>query len=157
MLDLNCDLEMSDFTNLCNSLSVEWFLVLRNPLVDTSKHFTLHFSWVMSAAKWEYIAPHNMNTNREREIIVKNKYLNHICNFIHQRNYCNQKVKVARATWEVQETPLLVICQKTFTQKSTSFWLLWNKQPEKELVQIHAHNYLEVLRITSWNIFFGGA
>ena len=41
MLDLNCDLEMFFFTNLCNSFSVEWFLVLMNPLVDTSKQFTL--------------------------------------------------------------------------------------------------------------------
>ena len=54
MLDLNCDLVMSDFTNLCNAFSVEWFLVLMNPLVDTSKQFTLHFSSEMSAAKWEY-------------------------------------------------------------------------------------------------------
>ena len=51
MLDLNCDLVMSDFTNLCNAFSVEWFLVLMNPLVDTSKQFTLHFSSEMSAAK----------------------------------------------------------------------------------------------------------
>ena len=50
MLDLNCDLVMSDFTNLCNAFSVEWFLVLMNPLVDTSKQFNLHFSSEMSAA-----------------------------------------------------------------------------------------------------------
>ena len=51
MLDLNCDLEMSDFTNLCSAFSVEWFLVLRNPLVDTSKQLTLHLKCVMSVVK----------------------------------------------------------------------------------------------------------
>ena len=55
MLDLNCDLEMSDFTNLCSAFSVEWFLVLRNPLVDTSKQLTLHLKCVMSVEKWAYL------------------------------------------------------------------------------------------------------
>ena len=43
MFDLNCDLVMFGLTNLWSVFSVEWFLVERNPLVDTSKQLTLYF------------------------------------------------------------------------------------------------------------------
>ena len=42
---------MPGLTNLCSVFSVEWFLVLRNPLVDTSKQFTLQLRCVMSKEK----------------------------------------------------------------------------------------------------------
>ena len=51
MFDLNCDFVMLGLTNLCSVFSVEWFLVERNPLVDTSKQFTLQLRCVMSVVK----------------------------------------------------------------------------------------------------------
>ena len=42
---------MPGLTNLCSVFSVEWFLLLRNPLVDTSKQFTLQLRCVMSKEK----------------------------------------------------------------------------------------------------------
>ena len=51
MFDLNCDLVMFGLTNLWSVFSVEWFLVERNPLVDTSKQFTLQLRCVMSVVK----------------------------------------------------------------------------------------------------------
>jgi len=46
---------MFGLTNLWSVFSVEWFLVERNPLVDTSKQFTLQLRCVMSVVKWAYL------------------------------------------------------------------------------------------------------
>ena len=46
---------MFGLTNLWSVFSVEWILVERNPLLDTSKQFTLQLSCVMSVVKWAYL------------------------------------------------------------------------------------------------------
>ena len=48
MFDLNCDFVMLGLTNLWSVFSVEWFLVERNPLLDTSKQFTWQLRCVIS-------------------------------------------------------------------------------------------------------------
>ena len=45
---------MFGLTNLWSVFSVEWILVERNPLLGTSKQFTLQLSCVMSVVKWAY-------------------------------------------------------------------------------------------------------
>ena len=46
---------MFGLTNLWSVFSVEWILVERNPLLGTSKQFTLQLSCVMSVVKWAYL------------------------------------------------------------------------------------------------------
>ena len=55
MFALNLDCVVSGFMNLWSVLSVVWFLVERNPLVDTSKQFTLQVYSEMSVVKCEYL------------------------------------------------------------------------------------------------------
>ena len=42
MFDLNCDLVMSGLMNLCNVFNVEWIIVEKKPLDETSKQASLH-------------------------------------------------------------------------------------------------------------------
>ena len=55
ILYLKLDCVVRGFMNLCNLFSVVWFLVVRKPLVETSKQSTEKVYSVMSEVKWAYL------------------------------------------------------------------------------------------------------
>ena len=55
MFNLNCDLVMPGLMKLCSVFRVVWFLLVMNPLDETSKQLTVHLNSVMSVVKCAYL------------------------------------------------------------------------------------------------------